>query len=357
MLPKQALSIGINTYTPSRLTLRPCINDARDLSNSLQSIGFQVKNAFDTDLNTMKSATHHFINSIQPGAVVVFYFSGHGVQCNGNNYLIPSDAAGIYSENITSTAIDAQKVIAAMYRKSPRVIICILDCCRTNPPDEPLDASPKRKALSGTRFGLAPMLAPPSTIVVYACAANDTASPQSKSGRNSLYTYHLLRHIRTPNADIEAILKLVAADVQRDSHNDQIPYRYSSCNEMICLTPYSGVKAPVELPLYLQNKPSDRKSLFLFEVFTIMFYQNLVLERGDRHRPRQMPVPHILHLPRLIRKSSSHSPNHHAHHHESSKNSYDFVQKPSVLPTARYRPAPGLLLLPDSHRHHHHHGR
>jgi uncharacterized caspase-like protein len=246
MSAKQALSIGINAYVPSRLVLRPCLNDANDVSTALRLIGFRVQPALDTSLDSMKSNIRHFTNSIQPGAIVVFYFSGHGVQSNGDNYLIPTNATGISADNIKSTAIDVQKVIEQMYEKKPRVVICILDCCRTDPPKEPLDGFNRYDiALAGTRPGFAPMRPPPSTILAYACAANDAASARSKNGRNSLYTYRLLQYIRTPNVDIETILKQVAADVQRDSDNEQIPYRYSSCNETIYLASNKALKVPV----------------------------------------------------------------------------------------------------------------
>jgi uncharacterized caspase-like protein len=259
MAPKQALSIGINAYSPSHLILRPCINDATDVHNSLRSIGFQTRYEADLDLKSMKSVTHQFVKSIQPGAIVLFYFSGHGVQHDGNNYLIPTNATGICADNIKSTAIDAQKLITAMHERNPRLVICVLDCCRTDPPEDPLDGSRRSKrALAGTLAGFAPMRAPPSTIVVYACAADDTASPQSRNGRNSLYTYHLLRHIRTPNVDVETILRHAAADVQKESNNEQVPFRYSSCNDMVYLVTHPGHKALV-VPRYNQAIPVFRK--------------------------------------------------------------------------------------------------
>jgi uncharacterized caspase-like protein len=260
MSAKQALAIGNNAYVPRRLALRPCINDANDLSNSLRSIGFQVHCKADLDLNSMKSMTRRFVESIQPGAIVLFYFSGHGVQSDGDNYLIPIDSLGICEDNIKSTAIDAQKLINSMYEKRPKLIICILDCCRTDPPETPLDRGKNSfdRVLGGTRAGFAPMRAPPSTIIVYACAADEAASPKSKNGRNSLYTYHLLRYIKTPNVDIETILRHTAADVQRDSNNEQIPYRYSSCNEMVYLVSDKGQNAPLS-PQYIQAMPVVRK--------------------------------------------------------------------------------------------------
>lgn len=276
MYHKQALTIGINSYTPKRLSLKPCINDANDLSTSLQSVGFQVKNVIDGDLRTIRTVTQQFIKSIQPGAVVVFYFSGHGVQSDGNNYLIPSDAVGVCADNIQSTAIDAQQLIDAMYERKPKLIVCILDCCRTSAPDAPIDANPMKRVLAGTRPGLAPMQAPPSTIVVYACAANDTASPRSKNGRNSLYTYYLLKHMRTPNVDVETLLKRVAADVQRESNNEQIPYRYSSCNEMIYIIdqqePRRHVQPEPQAPL-LPKKPHIKRPVRKSHGFVLLSFQ------------------------------------------------------------------------------------
>jgi uncharacterized caspase-like protein len=260
MFMKQALSIGIKNYFPGHLFLEPCIHDAKDVADALRSIGFHSKFVGDVDLNPMKSAIYQFINSIQPGAVVVFYFSGHGVESDSNNYLIPRNVLGLSAANIRSTAIDAQEVIKAMHKRKPRVVICILDCCRDPAPDEPVDEHSRfKKVLAGTRPGLAPMRSPEPTIIVYACAAHESASPQSKNNRNSLYTYYLLRYIRTPNVDIETLLKYVSADCQRETDNEQIPYRYSSCNELICLAGYKALASP----RYMQPRPIVRKFLSL----------------------------------------------------------------------------------------------
>ena len=89
MSMKQALSVGIKDYIPSRLLLEPCIHDAKDVANALRSIGFNAQLAADLDLNPTKLVIRQFINSIQPGSIAVFYFSGHGVEYNGVNYLIP----------------------------------------------------------------------------------------------------------------------------------------------------------------------------------------------------------------------------------------------------------------------------
>lgn len=236
MFSKQSLAIGINHHNPSRLNLKPCINDATDLSVTLKSMGFNALLATDSNLLSMQTAIRQFLKSIQPGAVALFYFSGHGAQYNGNNYLIPSDAVGISASNIQSTTIDAQVLIEKIHQRKPRLVICILDCCRTDAPEGVIDGRARsRGVLPGTKAGLAPMQAPPATLIVFACAAGAAASANSANDRNSLYTYHLLRYIKTPNMDIESILKYVSADVEKESKNWQVPFRYSSCNEFINL--------------------------------------------------------------------------------------------------------------------------
>lgn len=298
MLTKQALTIGINAYEPSHLVLRPCRNDATDLSSSLRSMGFQVQNGLDLDLYSMKSVTKRFVDSIQPGAIVFYYFSGHGVQCNGENYLVPTNARDVHANNIDSTTIGVQNLIDSMYQRRPRLIVCILDCCRTQPPKKPLDGFNLHKnALAGTRPGLGPMRTPPSTIIVYACAANDTASAQSKNGRNSLYTYHLLRHIKTPNTDIETVMKRVAVDVQRDSNNEQVPYRYSSCNELIYLLSNERPRPPVVAQHIRQRKPIIR--MFVFDedmIVRLIILLNLEPMHGQH---RKAPVAAAAHYPDL----------------------------------------------------------
>ncbi|CAF3518571.1 unnamed protein product [Rotaria socialis] len=255
MLAKQALTIGINAYVPANMALESCIHDAKDVSNALALLGFQAYCVTDVSFKSMNSVIYQFVDAIQPDSIVVFYFSGHGVQYDGKNYLIPKNGLGTWTGNVTSRTIDVQQLIYSMHAKQPRVVICILDCCRTNPSTERWNAnSIYRTIFGGTKLGFASMQVPPSTIIAYACAADAMASSMSRNGRNSLYTYHLLRRIKIPNIDIKTILKFVGIDVQNESDYNQIPFQYSSCNETI----YLGMNAPYKRlisPYLMQKRP------------------------------------------------------------------------------------------------------
>lgn len=236
MFVKQALAIGVNDYGSSKQNLSSCIHDAKDLLQTLKSIGFQTRIGADSNIHQCRKLIDSFTSSIVPGSVALFYFSGHGCQKSGRNYLLPSPHNTMHEENPIKNMIDAQQVIEAIHRRRPRLIICILDCCR----DDEFSELFRTKngffnKLPRDKLGLAPMSGPPATLIAFACAAGESASAESFNGRNSLYTAHLLRHIARPGVDIEKILKDVAIEVEIASRRTQVPYRYSSCNESIFL--------------------------------------------------------------------------------------------------------------------------
>src|SRR4051794_24128235 len=127
---KQALAIGNDAYSGQN-RLHSCVNDSTDMSNCLRSMGFQVHTKNDLDYYSMQAMTQRFIQSIRPGAIVLLYFSGHGVQSDGYNFLIPTDNDSILPDNIKTTAMSAERLIHDMHLRRPRVVIVILDCCRT----------------------------------------------------------------------------------------------------------------------------------------------------------------------------------------------------------------------------------
>lgn len=256
---KQALSIGNDTYV--RRPLKSCVNDAVDVTSRLRAIGFRTQCSTNLELSSMKSATDRFVQSIKPGSVALFYFSGHGLQYQGVNYLIPTNDKTLVEGQFDHSALNVQNLIDRMYSKNPRVMIVILDCCR----GYKANGLPRQNQFHNGEQdqimdGLAPMSGPPATIIAYACAADQVSSGLSKNNRNGLYTYHLLKHISTPNTDIDLILRRVARDVQNDPMNllHQVPFRYSSCNEPIYLAFHKRMKEFSHIR-NLQLSPTIRK--------------------------------------------------------------------------------------------------
>jgi uncharacterized caspase-like protein len=340
---KQALVIGNDAYLSH--PLGACINDAREVSNSLRSIGFQVHAQVDADYRSMQAISRRFIRSIQPGAIVLFYFSGHGCQYDGYNFLMPTDSVEPSIDNleiIKASAMSAERLIQDMHSRRPRVVIVILDSCRSYiGPGSMLQTARADAAGHRLRPGLAPMRVSAATIVSYSCAAEESSSAKSRNGKNSLYTYHLLRYITTPNVDIDSVLRSVAYEVQRDPLNEerQVPYRYSSCNEYICLASdqnknVSGHQHVMHPGAFLCKSFSKSIDTLILEMRLAPFKKSL--PRMHSNRNFQPPIDH--HRNRMNNQSYKQK-----HHHSTN------VSAPSKM--MRYPTDPGYSSTPPfSHR-------
>ncbi|CAF1315050.1 unnamed protein product [Adineta ricciae] len=304
MYPKHALVIGNEAYM--RSPILSCVNDATDMTTTLNAMGFQVQPATNIPYEGMQAITGRFIQSIQPGSIVIFYFSGHGIQYNGVNYLLGIDDERLLLKTLDDQALNVQKVIDAIHTRQPRLVLCILDACRGYEVNDTSDASRLYTSLYrgrpdrlGLGVGLAPMQAPPATIIVFACEEDKFSSSLSQNQRNSLYTFHLLRHICTPNTDIDIVLKNTAADVQRDPMNflQQIPFRYSSLNESICLLGSNGMNYPMGMQggygyqSYQQPLMMKAHHVEYYNPYTETYY-NLSIVPFLLHRNRKRPVVH-----------------------------------------------------------------
>ncbi|CAF0764410.1 unnamed protein product [Adineta steineri] len=224
MFDKQALVIGNDDYGAGN-RLQSCVYDAETMTRSLHSIGFDVEPQINLRNDQMSLISRKFAQSIRPGAIVVFYFSGHAGEFNGKNYLHGVDSTGDNLPNV-------QDLLREMHQNRPRVVICILDGCRNRM--ESLYQALGLDGRSRLRNGLVPMGGPPSTIIAFSSAAGKN-SEAGDFGENSIYTKYLLRYIRAANTDIDIVLKNAAVDVQRATTNRQIPYLYTNCNEHIYL--------------------------------------------------------------------------------------------------------------------------
>ncbi|CAF3468697.1 unnamed protein product, partial [Rotaria socialis] len=225
---KRALIIGINTYQNNSLNY--CINDAKDLMTTLNRIGFkEVLLGVDCKRTKFLQMVETFAGRIKPTDLTLFYFSGHGKQYENENYLLPSDYDYDYSTResiyLLDNAVSVQYIMKKIYHRYCPVTIFIFDCCRTN----------VRTKGGSDQQGLSPMHASPETLIAYACAPGAVAVDETRNGRNGYFAEHLLKHIATPNNDIEDILKIVAREVKLQTSGFQVPFRTSSLTEKVCL--------------------------------------------------------------------------------------------------------------------------
>ena len=236
-----ALVIGNGDYQAATKLINP-INDAADIGEVLAGLGFDVEVRIDADLDTMEKAVLRFGNKLagSTDSVGFFYYAGHGVQSNGENYLIPVDARLSAESMLRIRAIPLQFVLDSIGEAGNKLNIIVLDACRDNP---------FSWARSSAR-GLAVVgIQPAASIVVYSTSAGKVA--QDGTGRNGTFTEELLRHLPTPGLDIMEVLRRTGQDVQAKTASAQIPAIYSQFFGFLQLVPgeapaMAGPAAPME---------------------------------------------------------------------------------------------------------------
>jgi uncharacterized caspase-like protein len=211
-----ALVIGNAAYDSA--PLRNPVNDARAMAATLRTLGFEITALENAALTDMKRAIDDFGDSLRSGGGVgLFYFSGHGIQINGRNFIIPVGVRVKGERDVEYESVDVGRVLGKMEDAGNRMNLVILDACRDNP-----FARSFRSAASG----LATMDAASGTFVAYATAPGRTAD--DGTGANGLYTEQLIRYMRTPGLKVEDVFKQVRVDVEKSSGGKQVPWESSS---------------------------------------------------------------------------------------------------------------------------------
>jgi uncharacterized caspase-like protein len=216
---KTALVIGNGGYKSG--PLKNAVNDALDMAATLSEKGFTVilkQNASRTD---MRDAIREFATEITKGGVGLFYYSGHGLQVDGVNYLVPVDANIEMKAEVAEECISASTVLRVMEYSNNRINIIILDACRNTP-----FRSFSRSDEKGITKMDPPKGAKQGSIIAFATAPGDVAS--DGEGRNGFYTSKLLKYINTPGLTLEEVFKKVRIEVSGESAGRQIPWENNS---------------------------------------------------------------------------------------------------------------------------------
>jgi formylglycine-generating enzyme required for sulfatase activity len=229
---RTALVIGNANYKSS--PLQNPVNDARDMAETLQELGFSVTTKLDCSAREMTEAIREFGNALVHSVVGLFYYAGHGTQIGGRNYLIPVDADIRAEDEVKFFSVDAGLVLSKMESAGNQTNIVILDACRDNP---------FQRSFRTESRGLAVVEAPRGSLVVYATAPGSVAA--EGRGRNGVFTRSLLNHIKTPGIEVEAMLKKVRSDVLAATGGEQIPWSSSSLTGSFYFAGASGGVASV----------------------------------------------------------------------------------------------------------------
>jgi len=242
MQDRYALVIGNGSYAELG-ELKNARNDATDMAAVLKDLGFEVTSLIDADLIAMENAVSRFSRqlSTSPNTMGVFYFAGHGVQSNGMNYLIPTDARISEEFYLKLRALPVQAIFEDLQNAKNRLNIIILDACRDNP---------FSWARSGTRGLSVVSSQPPGSIIVYATSAGSTAL--EGTGRNGVFTGELLKHLKTSGIDVMEVFNRTGAAVQQATNGKQNPAIYTQFFDKayfigkaeVSASPYTSAPSP-----------------------------------------------------------------------------------------------------------------
>ena len=226
-----ALVIGNAKYPDAEAPLKEPINDARDVADELKRDGFSVEVGENLTGDAMRRAFERLYGRIKPGSVVLIFFSGFGVQSARQSYMIPVDAQIWTEPDVRRDGFSLETVLGEINNRGAGVKIALIDASRRNPFE---------RRFRSFSAGLAPVIAPNGTLVMYSAALSSVISDNGSD--HSLFVQELLKEIRVPDLMAEETLNRTRVGVTRASRSEQVPWISSSLAEDFSFIPGSGTR-------------------------------------------------------------------------------------------------------------------
>jgi tetratricopeptide (TPR) repeat protein len=244
-----ALVIGNDAYV-NQPRLDNAGRDARVIGAALQKVGFKLvgdRPLIDLDKATTDRMVEAFTALAQDADIALFYYSGHGIQIGGTNYLLPIDLRSVSPATVDFQTLNADLVLKVMENSRARVKMMLLDACRTNP-------FIRRKDQGG---GLAQMQALAGTVIGFATQPNNAAS-EGPVGGNSPYAAALATYIGVRGIELFALLNEVGLDVMAKTNNLQQPWISASpIAGRVYLNPPDILAVPLVRPTPQELRPAS----------------------------------------------------------------------------------------------------
>ncbi|MBV9459846.1 MAG: caspase family protein, partial [Bradyrhizobium sp.] len=206
-----ALVIGNAKYPDADAPLKEPITDARAVADELKRDGFNVDTGENLTGDGMRRAFDKLYGKLRPGSVALIFFSGFGIQSNRQSYMIPVDAQIWTEQDVRHDGFSLETVLGEINSRGAGVKIALVDASRRNPYER------RFRTFSA---GLAPVIAPNGTLVMYSAALSSVVS--DNGGDQSLFVQELLKEIRVPDLMAEETLNRTRVGVTRASRGEQV---------------------------------------------------------------------------------------------------------------------------------------
>ena len=205
-----ALVVGVARYASQ--SLKNPVNDAKLVSAELTKLGFSVRTLIDPKRDEMMKAVDGFSRDARTADAALIYFAGHGMELNGQNYLLPSDARFDPDALIPSTVLAAKLRDGVLNANSLRLLI--LDACRNVPSGSSLKAGPLQRESGGTSA---------LVVTVMAAASGQTASDGEAGDKDSPFALALITALERPGMTAGELPSYLQSEVLYRTKNQQTP--------------------------------------------------------------------------------------------------------------------------------------
>ena len=266
-----ALVIGNKDYN-NLSNLKNPINDARLMKNVLIERGFEVIYKENATKYDMQKLVGKFTGKLKKNGIGLYYFAGHGVSVEGENFLVGTDSLMDDKDAVPYQTLALNYLTKKMKKSGNRLNIIILDACRNDP-------------FSDTRSsggGLAPISNAKGLFIAYATEAGGVAI-DGEYGKNGVFTKYLVKHLKESGATIEKVFKNTRADVEDKTDGKQNPAVYSQMRGDFFFTLPSSYSfdtiSDSHFPLTINTTPRDAK-VYIMNIDP-KYYDGIRLKKGS----------------------------------------------------------------------------
>ncbi len=247
---RQALVIE-NTGYQNTKDSPPSLTTTNQVSDTLKSLGFQVTTLGNAKQRETEKAIRQFGRSLgDNGGVGVFYYAGHVVQFENENYLLPINIKLTRIEDVRYKTVPLGKLLRQMKFAGNQINIIILDACSPNPFIE---------VLQGVTPGMMEIKAPENMLISYACTPNTLAEKNDPEG---LFTASLLQHMKTVRIELNEVFEQTSADVAQRSNGQHIPWFSSSVSKDFFFAPNENfLEKYAPKPVVVKNEDSNQSGV------------------------------------------------------------------------------------------------
>jgi len=218
----KALVIGIDKYDESDTItqLDKAVADAKAIAIKFKELGFNVLEKYDITSHEYDAVKAQFIKNLKDAKIGVFFFAGHGLECNGQNILLTKDtiASTGNPDTLKRYSIILQDLVNDMHNVCDANVI-IIDACRQTYVE---------KTRGSSTTIIAPMFAPKGTLIAFSTSSGETAGEGKKDFPHSNYTTALLKHLEEPNLEVERLFKKVRTTLHSITHGKQTSWEHTS---------------------------------------------------------------------------------------------------------------------------------